>query len=366
MGFTEENFKTLIQLGVKHNASDIHLRTGEAPAFRVRGTLRSVESKSLSFEDMQEVCKIIVQDDEIFNELPNLGEYDGGLSLQGVCRLRYNYFRYRQGHIGVVFRIIKTELPTFDSLGLAPTVSKIAETRRGLVLVTGATGSGKSTTLAAIINHINNTRGAHIITLEDPIEYLYESKKSRISQREIGIDSESYATGLRGALRQDPDVILIGELRDKETISTALKAAETGHTVFATVHTTNAVQTVSRIFSMFSPEEQKDVRKRFSESLYATISQRLLKGVQKEKLYVAQEIMVTNPGIRECIEGSSSLEKINNFIASSGEKNRGSDDNQSFDDHIFALYKSAKISKKTAYENVESQVDFIKKISFDS
>jgi twitching motility protein PilT len=248
---------------------------------------------------------------------------------------------------------------------LSPTVSKIAEARRGLILVTGATGSGKSTTLASIVNHINHSRGAHIITLEDPIEYIYPVKKAKISQREIGIDSESFATALRGALRQDPDVILIGELRDKETISIALKAAETGHAVYATVHTTNAVQTVSRIFSMFAPEEQKDIRKRFSESLYATISQRLLKGAQKDKLYVAQEIMVNNPGIKECIEGKESLEKINNFISRGGEKNRGSDDNQSFDDHIFKLFKEGKISKKTAYEAVESQIDFVKRLSFD-
>ncbi len=365
MAFTAENFKSLMKLGVKHNASDVHLRTDEPPAFRVRGKLKPVESAPLSLDDIKEICQMIIKDPEVLAELHTIGEHDGGLTIEGVCRLRYNYFRYRQGHIGLIFRIIKTEIPTFESLGLCPAVKKISEAPRGLVLVTGATGSGKSTTLAAIINHINQTRGVHIITLEDPIEYVYTSKKARVSQREIGFDSESFEAGLKGALRQDPDIILIGELRDKETVSTALKAAETGHTVYATVHTTDAVQTISRIFSMFAPEEQKEIRKRFSESIHSTISQRLLQGVQKEKLYVAQEIMIAGPGIRECIEGKEDLDKLNTYIASSGEQNRGSDDNQSFDDHIYDLFKDGKISKKTAYDAVKSQVDFIKKLSFE-
>jgi twitching motility protein PilT len=365
MAFSAENFKTLMQLGVKHKASDIHLRTGEPPAFRVRGTLKSVESKPLTIEDMKNIAKLIIHDKEVAERLGKIQEYDGGFTLEGICRIRYNLFRYRQGRLGIIFRLIKTEIPTVESLGLSPTITKIAEARRGLVLVTGATGAGKSTTLAAIINHINHNRGAHIITLEDPIEYVYESQKARISQREIGVDSDNFVSALRGALRQDPDVILIGELRDPETMGIALKAAETGHMVYATVHTTNALQTITRLVSMFPPEEQKEIRKRLSEALYATISQRLLKGVQKDKLYVAQEIMVNNPGIKECIDGSESLEKINYFISKHADQNRGSEDNQSFDDHILELFKEGKISKKTAYESVESQVDFVKKLSFE-
>ncbi len=365
MAFTAENFKNLMQLGVKHNASDIHLRTDETPAFRVRGTLKSVESKPLSLADMEDVCRIIMHDEDVLNSLDQYGEYDGGLTIEGICRVRFNYFRYRQGKIGIIFRIIKTEIPTVESLGLAPAITKIAETRRGLVLVTGATGSGKSTTLASIVNHINSTRGVHIITLEDPIEYLYRSNKARISQREIGFDSKNFVTALKGALRQDPDVILIGELRDPETMSIALKAAETGHAVYATVHTTNAVQTINRLISMFAPEEQKHIKKRLAESLYATVSQRLLKGVQKNSLHVAQEIMFNAPGIKECIEGKEPLEKINYFISKHGEQNRGHEGNQSFDDHIFELYQAGKISKKVAYEAVDSQVDFIKKLSFE-
>ena len=364
MTFKIENLNSLFKLALKHNASDIHLRTEEPPALRIRGELKPVESKAFSFEDLIDVCALIFQDEDTIEQLSELGEHDGSISLSGICRARFNFFRYRQGRIGITFRIIKTAIPTTEQLNIAPIINKIAQQKRGLILVTGATGSGKSTTLAAMVNHINNTKSCHVITLEDPIEYIYDSKKARITQREIGVDSDTFSTALRGALRQDPDVILIGELRDAETISIALKAAETGHAVFATVHTTNAVSTISRMISMFPSEEQKEVRKRLATSIYATISQRMLKGENKSKVHIAQEIMITSPGIVECILGKEPLDNINGIISTDQEKERGAKGNQSFDDEIYKLFKKGKISEQTAIDSVDSQPNFIQRVSF--
>ena len=364
MSFKIENLHSLFKLAVKHNASDLHIRSNEPPALRIRGALKPIESKAFVFNDILDICKLIISDEKILNDLENVGEYDGSISLEGVCRARFNYFQYRQGRIGITFRVIKTEIPTVEGLKLAPILNTIALQTRGLILVTGATGSGKSTTLASMVNHINETKACHIITLEDPIEFLYDSKKARITQREIGIDSKDFDSALKGALRQDPDVILIGELRDADTIAIALKAAETGHAVLATVHTTNAVSTINRMISMFPAEEQVEVRKRLATSIYATISQRMLKGVEKGQIHVAQEIMITSPGIKECIEGKEPLEKIHTIISMTGDKRRGAKGNQSFDDEIYKLLENKKISEKIALESVDNQPNFIQRLSF--
>lgn len=362
MAFTLKNLTSLINVAVQNRASDIHLRTDEAPCLRINGEMIPVQTKSFSLEDMQDIAKILLQEEHLIKRLPELNEMDGGYAIEGLCRVRYNLFRY-SAKLGIILRIVNTQIPTIDSLGLAQSLKKIANQRRGLILLTGATGSGKSTTLAAMIDEINEKRSCHIVTIEDPIEYLHPQKKARISQREVGKDTDNFASALRSALRQDPDVILIGEMRDAETISTALKAAETGHVVFSTIHTTNAVASVGRIISMYPPEEQADVRKRLAENLYATVSQRMLKKYNNKGVAIAQEIMITSPGIKECILGDEPLARITTII----EENRGPGGNgsQSFDQHVMELFQAGVITKETALEAVSSESDFIQQLTVE-
>lgn len=361
MTFSKQNLVSLIKLAVDHGASDVHIRTGEKPCLRIRGELVPIQTKEFSPEDVKEIAKIVLQKKELIEKLPKIKEWDGGFAISGLCRIRYNFFRYDK-KIGIIMRIVNAKVPSLQDLGLPAVLAKIADQRRGLILVTGPTGSGKSTTLAAMIDHINETRSCHVVTVEDPVEYLHPQKKSRISQREVGKDTEDFSSALRGALRQDPDVILIGEMRDPETIQIALKAAETGHTVFSTVHTTNAVATMGRIISMFPPEEQKDVRKRLSVNLHATVSQRMLKRADGKGVVIAQEIMVTTPGVKECIEGEEPLERIVDIIEEGfGPGGNGS---QSFDQHIMWLFENRIIDKATALSAVSSQSDFIQKLDF--
>ena len=362
MAFSKQNLMSLIKVAVDNGASDIHIRSGEKPCLRLRGELVPIQTKEFSPEDVTEIAKIVLAKKELVEQLSTLKEYDGGFAIQGLCRIRYNFFRYDK-KIGLVFRIVKSKIPTLKELGLPSILAKIADERRGLILVTGPTGSGKSTTLAAMIDHINENRCCHVITVEDPVEYLHPQKKSRITQREVGKDTEGFTTALRQALRQDPDVILIGEMRDPETIQIALKAAETGHTVFSTVHTTNALTTIGRIISMFPPEEQKDVRKRLAVSLMGTVSQRMLKRADGKGVAIAQEIMVVGPGVRECIEGDEPLERIVDIIQEGfGPGGNGS---QSFDQHIMWMLENRVIDKATALEAATSEADFMQKLQFD-
>ena len=362
MAFSPQNFAGLIKVAVQNKASDVHLRTNESPGLRINGELVPVQSKPFSPSDIKDIINIIVTNqDEEFN-IDNINELDGGIEIKNLCRLRYNIFRYK-GEFGIVLRIVKLDVPTIEDLNLPYIIKDISANRRGLVLVTGATGSGKSTTLAAIIDEINATRPCHIITLEDPIEYVHKSNKARISQREIGKDTENFSTGLRGALRQDPDIILIGEMRDAETIAIALKAAETGHLVLSTVHTTNALTTIGRILSMFPAEEQDEIKKRLAENLKATISQRMLKAETESKVAIAQEIMITTPGIRECIRGVEPLGRIMNIIKEG--KGRSGNGSQSFDQHIMDLYNDKIVSKEQALASVESESDFLQQLDFE-
>ncbi len=354
------NLTGLVKLGLQHNASDIHIRSGEAPALRIRGDLIPVQTKEFSKEDVTDICKFLMQDPKLIERLPDLKEWDGGLAIPDVCRLRVNYFRFLD-RMGLVLRIVKTTVPTLEELKLSPTIQRICQQETGMVLVTGPTGSGKSTTLAAMINMINTTRHAHIITIEDPVEYVHPQIKSRVSQREIGRDTNSFADALRAALRQDPDIILIGEMRDPETVAIAMKASETGHLVFSTLHTTNSVATITRIISMFPPAEQPDLRKRLSETLYAAIGQRMLKRADGKGVVLAQEIMINTPGVKECILGTEPLARINEVIAEGrGEEGIGT---QTYDQHIMELYEAKLISKETAMESVTSQSDFVQSLT---
>lgn len=361
MAFSEKNLHSLVKIAFDNGASDIHLRMNEAPCFRIRGDLVPVQTKPFLKDDIHDIVRLLLSDENLGEDASRVNELDGAYEIKGVCRLRFNIFQFHRS-IGIILRIVNYDVPTIRSLDLPRAISKISSVRRGLVLITGATGSGKSTTLAAMINEINESRSDHIVTVEDPIEYVHPQKQSRISQREIGKDTKDFISALRSALRQDPDVVLIGEMRDAETVSIALKAAETGHLVLSTVHTTNAVATVGRIISMFPPSEQEDVRKRLAENLYATVSQRMLKRVDKG-VVIAQEIMITNPGVKECIRGDEPLSRLYTIIAQG--KNKSDSYSQTFDQHIFDLYQADIISKETALASVQSESDFLRQLELE-
>jgi twitching motility protein PilT len=261
---------------------------------------------------------------------------------------------------GIIFRSIPERIPSIDDMGLPQVLKKVAHSGRGMVLVTGATGSGKSSTLASIVNHINETKSDHILTIEDPIEYVHSKKKARVSQREIGRNSESFAKALKSALRQDPDVILVGELRDIETVEIAMKAAETGHLVLSTVHTTDAVKTIGRLVSLFPPEEQALVRMRLSENLKATVSQRLLKRKDGKGRVAALEIMLVTKTIAECIADPKLTGEIPGYIEQ-GRENYGS---QTFDQHIADLYLAGFIDIDVAKAAATSASDLERNLMY--
>jgi twitching motility protein PilT len=359
MAFSKENFLKLVKSAVQNSVSDIHIRTGERPCFRVRGDLVPVKMEPLTYEDVKLCAAVMIKDSDIKQQLDTIKELDGSFAIPKLCRLRYNILRY-QGKMGIILRIIDATIPTTKDLGLPRVVNKIASAHKGLVLVTGATGSGKSSTLAAMINHVNSTKAVHILTLEDPVEYIHQPIKARITQREIGEDTNDFAAALRSALRQDPDIILIGEMRDAETIGIALKAAETGHLVFGTVHTTDALNTIGRLISMFPPEEQDAVRMRIADNLYATVSQRLLKTVDGKGRVAAQEIMITSPGIKEALSDAAKISEIYTYIRK-GKRGTGT---QTFDQHITDLYKAGKISIEEAKSAATSPEDFERNLMF--
>ena len=359
MALTKELFLSLVKSASGASVSDIHLRTDEKPCFRLRGDLVPVKMDVLTEADLKLVCGLLIKDAEIIKNIDKIKEHDGSFTVPGVCRVRYNFMRY-QSKIGLILRLISDKIPSTEDLKLPKVINKISEANAGLVLVTGATGSGKSSTLAAMINYINKTSAVHILTLEDPVEYVHSPLKARITQREIGQDTSDFNSALRSALRQDPDVILIGEMRDAETISIAIKAAETGHLVFGTVHTTDALSTIGRLISMFPPEEQAVVRTRIADNLYATISQRLVKSIDGKGRVAAQEIMINNPGIRESILDASKTREIYTYIEK-GKKTSGA---QSFDQHLTDLFKQGLISKEEARANATNPDDFERNLTF--
>jgi twitching motility protein PilT len=289
----------LLEELVLKEGSDLHLRVGEPPIFRVSGELERSEYPPLTNEDMEKLIYGLMKpaQREIFEK--NL-EFDMGYEIPGVARFRVNCFK-QMGTIGAVMRIIPLKIKTIDEWGFPPVLKRIAELPRGLVLVTGPTGSGKSTTLAAMIEHINQNFRKHIITIEDPIEFLHRDKLSIIEQREIGIDTKSYAEALRRAIRQNPDIILVGEMRDLETMAQTLTAAETGHLVFSTLHTIDAVQTIDRIIDVFPPSQQQQIRIQLATTLQAVITETLVRKKDGTGRVAAFEIMVCTPAIRSAI-----------------------------------------------------------------
>jgi twitching motility protein PilT len=359
MPITKEGFFSLVKNAVANEVSDIHLRQDEKPTFRLRGDLVAIKMDPLTEEDMRILCHVLIKDEDILLLLSKnkLKEFDGSFAVPNVCRVRINFMRY-QSKMGLILRIISDKVPTTEELKLPPAINKIASAGQGLVLVTGATGSGKSSTLAAMINYINRTQPVHILTLEDPVEYVHTPLKARITQREIGNDTVDFNSALRAALRQDPDIILIGEMRDSETIGIAIKAAETGHLVFGTVHTTDALSTIGRLISMFPPEEQHAVRQRIADNLYATVSQRLVKKIDGKGRIAVQEIMINNPGIRDAIQVSENTSEIYTYIK------KRSGGMQTFDQHLTDLFKAGAVSMEEAKSNASKPDDFERNLNF--
>ncbi len=289
----------LLKLMIEKKSSDLHLSPGTAPILRIDGNLVAVTNDVLTEDDINQ-CVMSMMNERQREVFLKEHEYDFSYEQTGIGRFRVNIFLQRN-KVRIVMRAVNSDILKFDQLGLPPVMKKISENQRGLVLVTGTTGSGKSTTLAAMINQINSTRSAHIITVEDPIEFIFQDKKSIVSQREIGFDTATYATALRQIVRQDPDVILIGEMRDPDTTSAAITAAQTGHLVFSTLHTIDAIQTVSRIIDMYPPHQQSQVRFQLADCIQAVISQRLLPDASGKGRAVAVEILVCTSLIKKYI-----------------------------------------------------------------
>jgi twitching motility protein PilT len=324
----------LLKIAVASGASDLHLKVGSYPMMRVNGSLVvATEEKRLERADTEAMANVLF-DTEHQERFRNSREVDLAHSVPGLGRFRCNVFQQR-GTVGLVLRIIPFGVRGIDELGLPPVLKTIAQEERGLVLVTGTTGSGKSTTLAAFIYYINSTRPAHIMTVEDPIEYLHRDYQSIVNQREVAVDTRSFSEALRGALRQDPDVILVGEMRDYETVETALLAAETGHLVLSTLHTLDATETINRIIAVFPPHQQRQVRIQLASVLKAAISQRLMPRADGLGRVPAVEVMVTTPFIRDCIVDKDRTPQIHGAIAA-GTSQYGM---QTFDQSIFMLFQ---------------------------
>ena len=334
-------------------ASDVHLKVGNHPILRVHGSLVSLnEYPVLTPTHTAALADEILSEDQA-RKFAARHDLDFGYSVAGLARFRCNVFQQR-GSIGLVLRTIRRDIPSFEELRLPEVIPRIAELERGLVLVTGTTTSGKSTTIAAMLDHINRSRRCHIITIEDPIEYLHRDNLAIINQREVAVDTESFGSALRSALRQDPDVILVGEMRDTETIETALLAAETGHLVYSTLHTLDATETVNRIIGAFPPHHQGQVRLQLAGVLRAAISMRLLQRTDGQGLCPAVEIMVDTPHIRECIIDPDRTSMIPEAVAA-GRHPYGM---QSFDQSIYGLLQDGLVTYDEALRYASSAEDF--------
>jgi twitching motility protein PilT len=345
--------ENIIKAAVERNASDLHIKAGDVFRARIDGKLVPLTKQRLSPEQTKAIALKLIPLEEDRKRIDQIKDYDCSWGAPGIGRFRVNILRQRSSFM-VVMRVIPFEVPTFQKLSLPPVLAKIAESERGMILVTGVTGSGKSSTMAAIINHINQTLNKHIVTLENPIEFLHRDLKSSVTQREIGPDTDSFGTGLRAALRQDPDVVLIGEMRDAETVDTAMKAAETGHLLISTLHTPDAATTVARIVAMFPAEEQEVVRIRLADSLHSVISQRLLPRADASGRAVALEIMIATSTIRDLIRDRNRVGEIKDYI----EEGRDQYGMQSFDQHLMELVDSDTVTFETAMAAASNPSDF--------
>ncbi len=348
----------LLRIASSHGASDLHLKVSAFPVMRISGELHPLgDAPRLKQEDTLDMAFAMMSNRQK-QRFKEASEVDIAYGVAGLGRFRANIFQQR-GSVSIVLRVIPDQTKGTAQLGLPPVIERIANERRGLILVTGATGSGKSTTLAAMIDCINSTRSGHIVTIEDPIEFLHRDKKSFVTQREVDVDTRSFAEALRGALRQDPDVILVGEMRDHETIETALTAAETGHLVLSTLHTLDATETITRIVSSFPSHQQKSVRIQLAGILKAVISMRLVRASKGAGRVAAIEVLVSTAHIRDHIINQEKTYLIREAIAA-GTSQYGM---QTFDQSLFFLFQSGLISLEEALNNASNPDEFRMRVS---
>ncbi len=347
----------ILEIAFAKRVSDVHFEVDNPPFFRAHGQLLRSKLASLKPEDTEFIAATIMENNQ--RDLPaDFSEFDASYSLANSGRFRVSIFRQR-GHIGIVMRVIPPEIGDFEKLQLPAVLSEIIKAPNGLILVTGPTGNGKSTTLASMINYINEHYAYNIITIEDPIEFLFTSRKSCIIQREVGIDTADFGSALKASLRMDPDVIMVGELRDLETIDACIKASETGHLVFSTLHTQNAASTINRIVGHFPPDSQEIIRQRLADILVATVSLRLVEDQTSDKLLPVVEVMRTTTTIQGCIRDGN-LEEIEGHI----EKGTAQYQMQSMDQHLIQLCNSGLITMQEA-KRVSTSMDLERKLTFD-
>ena len=333
----------IIKAAIDRGASDLHIKAGDVFRARIDGKLVPLTKQRLTPEQTKAIALRLIPNEDDRGRIDELHEYDCSWGVPGVGRFRVNILRQRSSFM-IVMRVIPFDIPTFESLKLPPVLGTIAAAERGLILVTGVTGSGKSSTMAAIVNHINQTQQKHVVTLENPIEFLHRDINCSITQREIGVDTDDFASGLRATLRQDPDVILIGEMRDVETVETALKAAETGHLVISTLHTPDAATTVGRLVAMFPPEQQEIARVRLAEALQGVVSQRLLPRADGHGRAAAVEIMICSDTARDLIKDPSLTGELHAYIRDA----RDQYGMQTFDQHLVDLVAGEVVTYETA------------------
>lgn len=338
---------------VERGGSDLHLKVPAPPVIRIDGQMRPIEGlPPITPEDTERAVLHMLDDPPKLEEFAEENEVDFAYSMPGVARFRVNAFRQR-GSASLVIRAIPVSIKSVDDLGLPPVIRELAEEERGIILLTGTTGSGKSTTLAAMIDHINSTRRRHIVTVEDPLEFLHVDKRSIINQREVGMDTKSFTRALRRVLRQDPDVILIGEMRDEETVHTALSAAETGHLVFSTVHTVDAAETVNRLIDFFPPHMHNQVRAMIASTLKGAVSQRLVPTLDGQGRIACCEVLRMTGRVRDMIMDPEQTGKLPEVIAEGSFYGM-----QTFDQHLFQHLKSGQVDMETAVQFASSPHDF--------
>ena len=343
----------IIKAAVDRGASDLHIKAGDVFRARIHGKLVPLTKQALTPDQTRTIALHLMSNDDDKARIDKITDYDCSWSSPGIGRFRVNIMKQRSSFM-IVMRVIPFEVPTFDKLRLPHALERVAEAERGMVLVTGVTGSGKSSTMAAMVNYINQHENRHILTLENPIEFLHTDIQSAITQREIGSDTMDFKMGLRAALRQDPDVVMIGEMRDAETIDTAMKAAETGHLLISTLHTPDAQSTILRIMAMFPPEEQDVVRIRLSETLTSVVSQRLLPRADGNGRAVAAEILIVTPAVRDMIADGNRIGEIRDYIAD-GRDQYGM---QTFDQHLADLVQDGTVTFETAMGAATNPSDF--------
>jgi twitching motility protein PilT len=343
----------IIKAAIDRGASDLHIKAGDVLRARIDGKLMPFTKQRLTPDQTKAIAQHLMASDEDRARLERLRDYDCSWGMPGVGRFRVNILRQRSSFM-IVMRVIPFDVPTFESLKLPAILTTLAGAERGMILVTGATGSGKSSTMAAMVNQMNQTQHKHIVTLENPIEFLHRDLNCSVTQREVGVDTDDFQAGLRAALRQDPDVVLIGEMRDAGTIDMAMKAAETGRLIISTLHTPDAVSTVTRLVSMFPPEEQEVTRQRLSETLQAVVSQRLLPRADGHGRAAAVEILICTAAVRGLIKDASRTDEIHAYIRDAGDQYGM----QTFDQHLMELVSDEVVTYETALVAASNPGDF--------